>query len=248
MEHVALITGAGRGIGASIAEYLGARGIVALVAARTTADCEAVAGQIVAAGGRAHAIELDVTGPDSIEDAVDTARTFGEVDWLINNAGIAQSAPLLKQGELYAKHLEVNFHGPRRLVEALAPDMLERGYGRVVNIASSAALHGYAYVGAYVASKHALLGYTRSAALELGSKGMHFHAVCPHYVDSPMTAQSIANIVEKTGRSQEEAAQFFAEQNPGGRLVQPAEIAKVVYSLCAGDENGQVVELDGSGA
>ena len=219
-----------------------------LVAARTTADCETVAAQIQATGGRAFALQLDVTDLDSIEDAVSTAREFGQLDWLVNNAGIAVSSPLLSNEELYAQHLDVNFHGPRRMVEAFAPDMLDREYGRIVNIASSAGLYGYAYVAAYVASKHALLGYTRSAALELGKKGVTFNAVCPHYVNSPMTDQSIANIVEKTGRTTEEAAKFFAEQNPSGRLVRPEDIAKAVYALCAGDENGQVVELDGSGA
>jgi len=246
MDHVALITGAGRGIGAAIAEYFGAHGIAVFVAARTSADCEGVAAKINEAGGRARALALDVTGVDSVQDAIDSAQDFGQIDWLINNAGIALSAPMLSSEELYQKHLDVNFHGPRRMVEALVPAMIEHGSGRVVNIASSAGMYGYAYVAAYVASKHAVLGYTRSAALELAKTGVTFNAVCPHYVDSPMTDQSIANIVEKTGRSVEETQQFFAKQNPGGRLVQPEEIAKAVYSLCVGEANGEVIELDGS--
>ncbi len=246
MEHVALITGAGRGIGAAIAEYLGARGVAVLVAARTTKDCESVAGKIVAAGGRARALELDVTDSESIRAAVDVAADFGSVDWLVNNAGIAESAPIFGGDALYQKHLDVNFHGPRRMVEAFAPAMIGHGYGRVVTIASSAAMYGYAYVAAYVASKHAVLGYTRSAALELAKKGLTFNAVCPHYVDSPMTDESVKRIVEKTGRSAEDTAQFFANQNPGGRLVQPLEIAKAVHALCEGQDNGQVIELDGS--
>lgn len=193
---------------------------------------------------------LDVTNPSSIESAVATVRDLtsdhGPIDWLVNNAGIAVSAPLLGgDDESFQRHLDVNLHGPRRMIEALVPDMVERGYGRVVQIASSAALQGYAYVAAYTASKHALLGYTRSAALELAKKGVTFNLVCPHYVDSPMTQTSIDRVVETTGRSREDAAKFFADQNPGGRLVRPDEVASAAYELCLGEANGQVIELDG---
>ena len=117
-----------------------------------------------------------------------------------------------------------------------------RGY----NIRPLQPLQGYAYVAAYTASKHALLGYSRAAALELERKGVTVNVVCPHYVDSPMTEASIDRVVEKTGRSREEAAQFFASQNPGGRLVQPLEVAEAAFELCSGEANGAVIELDGS--
>ena len=123
---------------------------------------------------------------------------------------------------------------------------IEAGYGRVVNVASSAGLRGYAYVADYCASKHALVGLTRAAALELGPKGVLVGAVCPHYVDTPMTAESIRRVVEKTGKSEVEARRFFEQQNPGGRLVTAYEVADAVASLCEGEENGTLIELDGS--
>jgi NAD(P)-dependent dehydrogenase (short-subunit alcohol dehydrogenase family) len=251
--HVALVTGGGRGIGAAVARALGERGACVFVAARSQDDCFGVAEEVREAGGTAWPLLLDVTDPESIaealEAAADAAADFGPIDWLVNNAGIAVSAPFLEHGratgtDLYEQHLAVNFHGPRRLVEALAPGMLERGYGRIVNMASSAGLNGYGYVAAYCASKHALVGYSRAVAHELG-KGVTLNVVCPHYVDSPMTDASIEKIVAKTGRSPEQMRAFFAEQNPGGVLVTEEEVAASVRDLCLGDEHGQLVELAG---
>ena len=152
------------------------------------------------------------------------------------------------QDEQYERHMRINFHGARHLVEAALPGMRARGYGRIVNVASSAALRGYAYVAAYCASKHALLGYTLAAADELSGKGVTVNAVCPHYVDSPMLAASIARVVEKTGKSPKEAREFFRNVNPGRRIVTMDEVADAVYGLLVDDEapNGRVVELDGS--
>jgi NAD(P)-dependent dehydrogenase (short-subunit alcohol dehydrogenase family) len=114
-----------------------------------------------------------------------------------------------------------------------------------VHVGSSAGLRGYAYVSAYCASKHALVGYSRSAALELRGSGVAMSCVCPHYVDSPMLESSIRRLVETTGKTGEEARDFFRRQNPGGRLVTPGEVAEAVWRLASGDENGAVVELDG---
>lgn len=255
--HVALVTGGGRGIGAAIARALCRAGAAVFVAARSQDDCFGVAGELRDEGGRAWPLLLDVTDPESIADALATAEEeaadVGPIDWLVNNAGVARSAPFLRHGretgeDLYASHLAVNFHGARRLIEALAPAMLERGYGRVVNVASSAGLTGYAYVAAYCASKHALVGYSRAAALELDGRGVTLNVVCPHYVDSPMTDASVERIVAKTGRSADEARALLAAQNPGGKLVTEDEVAAVVRELCAGDEHGRVVELIGDGA
>ena len=253
MTHVALITGAGRGIGAAIAQYLAEREVACVLAARTVKSCAEVAARIEARGGRAWAVELDVTDPDLVRSAVQEARELcaevGPLDWLVNNAGMAISAPILageRSDELYERHLEVNFHGPRHMIEACVPDMIERGYGRVVNVASSAALMGYAYVSAYVSSKHAILGYTRSAAVELERTGVTFHTVCPHYVDSPMTEETVRNIVGKTGRDEAQVRTWLASQNPGGRLVRPDEVAAACLTALEGDENGTLIELDGS--
>jgi NAD(P)-dependent dehydrogenase (short-subunit alcohol dehydrogenase family) len=255
-RHVASVTGAGRGIGAAIARRLARGGAAVLVAARSQDDCFGVADEIRAAGGTAWPLLLDVGDPESIADALaaaaDETRATGPIDWLVNNAGIALSAPFLRHGradgvDLYEEHLRVNFHGARRLVEALAPAMLERGYGRIVNVASSAALRGYAYVAAYAASKHALLGYSRSVARELDGKGVALGVVCPHYVDSPMTERSVERIVQRTGRSQREARALLAAENPSGVLVTVDEVAAAVDELLRAGRNGAVLELAGAG-
>jgi NAD(P)-dependent dehydrogenase (short-subunit alcohol dehydrogenase family) len=249
-SHVALVTGGGQGIGEAICQRLAQEGTSVIVTGRDLEKCEAVAGRL---GAGATAVRLDVTDRESIRKALERALRFAEragpIDWLVNNAGMARSAPLLHTREvtdLYEEHMQVNFHGARRMVEALLPGMRERDYGRIVNVASSAGLHGYAYVSAYCASKHALVGYTRSAALELARSGVTMSAVCPHYVDSPMTDRSVERIAEKTGRGPEEAREILAAQNPGGRLVTPGEVAEVVWKLLSGGENGAIVELDGS--
>jgi NAD(P)-dependent dehydrogenase (short-subunit alcohol dehydrogenase family) len=251
-RRVALVTGAGRGIGAAVARRLARGGAAVLVAARSQDDCFGVARLIEAAGGEAWPLLLDVTDPESIEAAPAEALELAgaPVDWLVNNAGIALTAPFLAHGreggsDLYQRHLDVNFHGARRLIEAFVPGMLERGYGRVVNVGSSAGLRGYAYAAAYCASKHALVGYGRAVALELAGRGVTLNTVCPHYVDSPMTDATVERIVKKTGRSAEGTRAFLAAQNPGGVLVTVDEVAEAVALLLAGDRNGALLELVG---
>jgi NAD(P)-dependent dehydrogenase (short-subunit alcohol dehydrogenase family) len=203
-HHVALVTGAGRGIGEAIARRLALSGAAVLVAARSQEACIEVSGALRAAGRTAWPLYLDVGDPESIaqavEDALDLANDVGPIDWLVNNAGIVESAPFLAHGretgvDLYEKHMRVNFHGARRMIEALVPAMIERGYGRIVNIASSAGLRSYAYAAAYGASKHALVGYSHAAAQELAKTKVTMNLVCPHYVDSPMTDDSVARIM-----------------------------------------------------
>ena len=240
--HVALVTGGNRGIGAAIARRLAAEGASVLVAGRDAEACAGVVASVEESGGEARALELDVTDAASIR-----AASNERVDWLVNNAGIAESAPLLRGGdELYRRHLDVNFHGARRVTEAFLPAMQERRYGRVVNVASSAGLRGYAYVAAYCASKFALVGYTLAAAAELAGSGVTFNAVCPHYVDTPMLERSVARLRGKTGQSAGELRAFFAAQNPGGRILTPEEVAAAVAAVVTGEETGLLVELDGS--
>ena len=246
-QRVALVTGASRGIGAAIARKLASSGASVVLAARTLADSERVAHEIRAAGGVAGAIELDVADPASIASCTRAAtERFGAIDWLVNNAGIAVSAPLLGGDELYERHMRVNFHGARRMIEALLPAMKTRGYGRIVNIASSAALHGARYIAAYAASKHALLGYTRCAALELEGSGVAITALCPHYVDSPMTDEAVRRVTKKTGVSEAESRAWFATQNPGGRLITLDEVAASAVDLLEHGVNGAIRELDGA--
>ena len=245
----ALVSGGSRGIGAATVRRLAAADVHVIVAARNLVRATGVVESILEQGGSAEALPLDVTDPASIDEL---ARRVGEVDWLVNNAGVADTAPVLPREPggndgLFERLMEVNLHGARRLVEAFAPGMVDRGRGVIVNVASSAALKGYAYAAAYCASKHALLGYTRTAALELERKGVRVHAVCPHYVDTDLAAESVRRIVAKTGRSPEEARAFLGEQNPGGRLIDADEVAGAVLVLLRSERTGLLAELDGSG-
>lgn len=251
----ALVTGASRGIGEAIARRIARAGRGVIVAARGLVACEAVRDAIRAEGGAAQALELDVGDPASIRRAAQRAGELGlgPVRWLVNNAGIAQSAPLLAGAEpdaagedLYERHLRVDFHGARRMTEAFLPGMLAARSGRVVHVASSAGLIGYPYVSAYCAAKHALVGYARAASLELRGSGVTTNVVCPHYVDSPLTEESARRIAERTGRGLDQAREQLASQNPGGRLVTVGEVAELVFALLEGEADGRLIELDGS--
>lgn len=250
--HLALVTGASRGIGAQVAARLAEAGAAVLVAARGEEDCARTAAALVAHGARAWPLPLDVADPSSIAGAVCRAAALahevGPVDWLVNNAGVAVSAPLLgvEQEELAERHMQVNYHGARRLVEAFLPGMRARGTGRIVNVASSAGLRGYAYVSAYCASKFALVGYTLAAARELAGSGVTINAVCPHYVASPMLDEAVARVVARTGRPADEVREFFRRENPSGRLVTVGAVAAAVRDVLLGGENGTLLELDGS--
>lgn len=249
-----LVTGAGRGIGAAIALRIARAGAPVICAARSLEACTEVADMIVQEGGQAYPAYLDVADPDGtragLTDALHDARAAGPIAWLVNNAGIAETAPFLRHGrtsgtDIYDRHMRVNFHGARRLIEEFVPAMVERKYGRVVNIASSAGLRGYAYAAAYVASKHALVGYSRCAAQELAKSGVTLNLVCPHYVESPMTDDTVARIVEKTKKSPGETRAYLAAQNPGGTLISPEEVADAVLQFLQGDANGRIAELLG---
>jgi hypothetical protein len=189
-QHVAFVTGAGRGIGEAIARRLAHEGVAVIVAARTASTCAAIASSIRATGGKAWPLTFDVSVREGVAPAVEKARKFalefGPIDWLINNAGIAHSAPFLSHGrnreiDQYEEHMRVNFHGARWLIE----------------------------------------------------------------VDSPMTDESVARIMEKTNKSKEEVRKFLASQNPGGTLVGVEEVAQAVWDLLEGEANGQIVELVG---
>jgi NAD(P)-dependent dehydrogenase (short-subunit alcohol dehydrogenase family) len=250
-----LVTGASRGIGTAVARRLARAGAAVIVCGRDAERTQRASEELEGLGAVAWPIVLDLADRASIRSTCEEARAMaaevGPIAWLVNNAGVAVSAPLVAAaGESsdasVDQHMQVNFHGARVVMEALLPGMLERGYGRIVNVASSGGLRGYPYVTAYCASKHALVGYSRAAALELAGSGVCVNLVCPHYVDSPMTEESIQRVVEKTGRREADVRKFFARQNPGGRLVRSDEVAEATSRLLESDASGEVVELDGS--
>lgn len=246
----ALITGAGRGIGAAVARDLAAAGARVTLAGRGRDALDAVAAEIAEHGGRAAVRIMDVADEASVERGfADAAAALGPVDILVNNAGVGESAPFHKMDrELWDRVLAVNLTGVFLCCRAAMPAMLSRRSGRIINIASTAGLRAYAYVAAYVASKHGVIGLTRALALETARKGITVNAVCPGYTETDMAAGAIANIQATTGRTAEEARDVLVRFNPQGRLVQPAEVANAVRWLCLpGSESitGQAIAVAG---
>ncbi len=246
----AVITGGGRGIGAAVARALAERGARVVVTARSMAEIEAVATALETGGADAWAVRCDVSDPASIGRLfAEATERLGAVDILVNNAGTASAAPIHKLGlEEWTRLWTVNATGAFLCAKEVLPGMMERGWGRIVNVASIAALRGARYIAGYAASKHALLGFTRSAAAEVAEAGITVNAVCPGYVDTPMTEASIANIVSKTGISEERALDAILSASPQHRLIAPEEVAAAVAFLCdehARGINGQTIVLDG---
>ena len=216
----AVVTGGGRGIGAAVAEALAAAGAAVVVTARTATEIEAVADGLRPHGRTAHAVVCDVTDRDSVAAMASHARELlGSADILVNNAGVARSAPFLKVTlEQWEEVHRVNATGVLLVTQAFLPAMLERGWGRIVNVASVASLVGARYITAYAASKHALLGMARCLADELGGTGVTVNSVCPSYVDTPMTEENIERIAAKTGRDAE-AVRSGLEEMAAGRTA-----------------------------
>lgn len=243
----ALVTGGGQGIGAAIAQTLVARGLNVTVLGRRLEVVQALA---ATDPDHLHAVRADVADPAQVAEAVALAEArFGPVDVLVNNAGQALSAPFLKMDlQLWQQMLSVNLTGTLVCTQAVLPGMVARGWGRVVNVASTAGQVGYAYVSAYCAAKHGVVGLTKSLALEMARKGVTVNAVCPGYTDTDIVRESIERVVAKTGRSAEEARAEFVKSNPQGRLVLPEEVADAVAWLCgdgASAVTGQSISVAG---
>ena len=249
---VALITGGGRGIGRAIAFSLARAGAQVAVAARTKAEVQQVAHEVdEQVDGKAQALTCDVSDVTSVQQMFENFRNNFKTDpdILVNNAGVAESATITNTSdELWQRHLAINLSGTFYCTRAALPSMLSKGWGRIINIASIAAKTGAPYISAYSASKHGVLGLTRSVALEVGASGVTVNAICPGYVDTEMVSRGIERITKRTGRSAEEALASLKSMSPQNRLVTPEEVASLVL-LIASDEgrgiNGQGINIDG---
>jgi NAD(P)-dependent dehydrogenase (short-subunit alcohol dehydrogenase family) len=247
-QHV-LVTGAGTGIGVAIAASCARAGARVSLAGRRRDPLAALQDSL--GPDRAHAVaDFDVTDPDKIRVGVAAARrAFGPIDVLVNNAGEAPSAPFTKTDlATWNRVLSVNLTGAYLVTKEIVPDMIEKRAGRVINIASTAGLVGYAYVSAYVAAKHGVIGLTRSLALEFARAGITVNAVCPGYTETPMFERAVASIVAKTKRSADEARAALAASNPQGRVITAEEVAETVLWLAspaAHSITGQAIAVAG---
>ena len=241
----ALVTGGGRGIGLAIAEALGQSGATVTIIGRDRTRLD----QAIASGAADFAAVADVADQAAIHAAISEAAARQPIDILVANAGIAESAPFAKSdAALFQRMIDVNLMGVVYSVQAALPSMKERPYGRIVAIASTAGLKGYAYVSAYSAAKHAVIGLVRSLAQELATTRITVNAVCPGFTDTDLVAGSIDNIMKKTRRSREQAMAELSKHNPQGRLIAPKEVADTVLWLCgegAGAITGQAIAVAG---
>jgi NAD(P)-dependent dehydrogenase (short-subunit alcohol dehydrogenase family) len=236
--HTAIVTGGSRGIGEAIARRLAKAGARVILVARTKGDLDRVAREL-----RAEFVMCDVTAPSQVENLV---RMAGPVKVLVNNAGVAESAPFLKTDpELWRRVMETNVTGAYLLCRAVLPGMLQRKYGRIVNLASLAGKRGWRYLAAYCASKHALLGLTTSLAAEFADTGVLVNAVCPGYTDTPALRLSIDRIVKLSGRPRREVLPALLATTGQTKLLEPRQVAEVVHALsvpeCA--HTGSAIDL-----
>ena len=227
----ALVTGANRGIGAAIARAFSNDGASVTLMVRDASR----ASEVVESLAGPHAIVVaDLTDRDATQQAcADAANRHGPVDILVNIAGFTETAPFLKtEPDLFERMIAIHLLGAVHTMQAVLPAMIERGRGHVVNVASTAGLRGEGYVSAYVAAKHALVGLTRSVAIEMTKRGIAVNAVCPGYTDTDLVRDAVARVAAKTGKNEDDALHAILERAGQSRLVTTEEVARVVVQLC----------------
>lgn len=243
----ALVTGANRGIGAAIVRAFSREGASVTLMVREATRAQEVAASLVGP----HTIAVaDVTDRAAVRAAcADAASRFGPVDILVNNAGFTETAPFLRtEPDLFERMLAIHLLGAVHTMQAVMPAMIERSRGHVVNVASTAGLRGEAYVSAYVAAKHALVGLTRSVAVEMAKRGISVNAVCPGYTETDLVHDAVARVAVKTGKSETDSLRSILASAGQARLVTPDEVAAAVLALCTAVDapSGQTVVVDGS--
>lgn len=243
--RVALVTGAAGGLGRVVVHRLAETGHLVALLDRAGSALEAASAEAAASRRHHVAVEADVADRSSVEAALAVVRTtLGPVTILVNAAGIADSSPLLPPDDaLFDRTMAVNARGTWVVSTACIPDMVAARFGRIVNVASTAGLRAYRYTEAYVASKHAVVGLTRAMALDLASKGITVNAVCPGFMDTPMTDRTLAKIVSATGRSPADALAAILKEGGQPRLVTPAEVASAILTLIDLAKTGQAIEV-----
>lgn len=245
----AVVTGGSRGIGYATAQRLAQLGARVTIMGRDS-EVLARAADGLSAHGEVSMVVGDVAQPDAVSRAFEQARAAsGTIDILVNNAGQAVSQPFARLDPSdWQQMLAVNLTGVFHCMQAALPDMRQSGWGRIVNIASTAGLIGYRYVSAYCAAKHGVIGLTRAVALEVAAHGVTVNAVCPGYTETDIVRDAVAKIARKTGVTSDEARARLTERNPQNRLIQPEEVADAVAWLCgpgSGSINGHALPVDG---
>jgi len=248
----AVVTGAGRGIGRSIALAFANAGADVAVTARTSAELDQLVSEIQSVGRRGLAVSCDVTDPQQVQHmAASVVESLGGIDILVNNAGNAGSHKFLNHSdELWHRMLAVNLTSVYYVTKAFAPKLVEQRYGRIINIASIASRVGGSYIVAYTAAKHGVLGLTRALAVELLPYNITVNAICPGYVDTPMTDGSVSNIASRTGMSEAQARETLEKTSPQRRLIEPEEVASIALFLAQDISKGitgQAINIDGGG-